>query len=103
MLWILREKSQRARIKFMTVTNYYTHLQEPIIASTANKVKLVVNKLYPNKHIDETTFKWLNNSENLPRIPEFYTLTKIHKPNLAGAQTDSFRKRWPYRTHFKLH
>ena len=65
-------------------TNYYTPLQEPIVASTANKVKLIVNKLYVNKHIDETTFKWLNNSQNPPRIPEFYTLTKIHKPNLAG-------------------
>ena len=65
-------------------TNYYTPLQEPIVASTANKVKLIVNKLYVNKHIDETTFKWLNYSQNPPRIPEFYTLTKIHKPNLAG-------------------
>ncbi|XP_068692864.1 uncharacterized protein [Montipora foliosa] len=65
-------------------TNYYTPLQEPIVVSTANKVKLIVNKLYVNKHIDETTFKWLNNSQNPPRIPEFYTLTKIHKPNLAG-------------------
>ena len=65
-------------------TNYYTPLQEPIVSSTANKVKLIVNKLYVNKHIDETTFKWLNNSQNPPRIPEFYTLTKIHKPNLAG-------------------
>ena len=81
LLWILREKSQRARIKLTTVTNYYTHLQEPIIASTDNKVKLMVNKLYANKHIDETTSKWLNNSQNPPRIPEFYTLTKIHKPN----------------------
>ena len=65
-------------------TNYYTPLQEPIVASTANKVKLIVNKLYVNKHIDEMTFKWLNNSQNPPRILEFYTLTKIHKPNLAG-------------------
>jgi len=65
-------------------TNYYTPLQELIVASTANKVKLIVNKLYANKHIDETTFKWLNNSQNPPRIPEFYTLTKTHKPNLAG-------------------
>ena len=48
-------------------TNYYTPLQEPIVASTANKVKLIVNKLYVKKHIDETTFKWLNNSQNPPR------------------------------------
>ena len=65
-------------------TNYYTPLQGPIVASTANKVKLIVNKLYVNKHIDETTFKWLNNSQNPLRIQEFYTLTKIHKLNLTG-------------------
>ena len=65
-------------------TNYYTPLHEPMVSSTANKVKLIVNKLYVNKHIDETTFKWLKNSQNPPRIPEFYTLTIIHKPNLAG-------------------
>ena len=67
-------------------TNYYTPVQEPIVASTANKVKLIVNKLCVNKHIDETTF---NNSQNLPRIPEFYTLTKIHKPNLAPTSFDT--------------
>ena len=51
-------------------TTYYTPLQETIVASTANKVKLIVNKLYVNKHIDETTFKWLNNSQNPSRIQE---------------------------------
>ena len=30
------------------------------------------------------TFEWLNNNQNPPRVPEFYTLTKIHKTNLAG-------------------
>ena len=30
------------------------------------------------------TFEWLNKNQNLPRVPEFYTLTKTHKPNLAG-------------------
>ena len=56
-----------------------------MVSSTAsNKVKLIVNKLlHVNKHIDETTFKWLNNCQNPPRIPEFYTQTKILKPNLA--------------------
>ena len=32
-------------------TNYYTPLQEPIVASTANKVKLIVNKLYVKKRL----------------------------------------------------
>ena len=30
------------------------------------------------------TKKWLSQTPNPPRIPEFYTLTKIHKPTLVG-------------------
>ena len=30
------------------------------------------------------THKWLNQGQNLLRIPEFYTLTKIHKPVPVG-------------------
>ena len=35
-------------------------------------------------HIDEMTVKWLSQTPSPPRIPEFYTLTKIHKPTLVG-------------------
>ena len=35
-------------------------------------------------HIDEMTTKLLSKTPNPPRIPEFYTLTKIHKPTLVG-------------------
>ena len=30
------------------------------------------------------TKKWLSETPNPPRIPEFYTLTKIHKPTPVG-------------------
>ena len=30
------------------------------------------------------TKKWLSQTPNPPRIPEFYTVTKIHKPTLVG-------------------
>ena len=30
------------------------------------------------------TYKWLNSGKNPPRIPEFYTLNKIHKPTPVG-------------------
>ena len=30
------------------------------------------------------TKKWLSLTPNPPRIPQFYTLTKIHKPNPLG-------------------
>ena len=46
---------------------------------TARKVKELVNKLYRSGHIDLMTHKWLTISLKQPRIPEFYTLTKIHK------------------------
>ena len=35
-------------------------------------------------HTDEMTAKWLSQTPNPPRIPEIYTLTKIHKPTLVG-------------------
>ena len=71
--------------KWSSLWHKFLHLlKEPIVASTANKVKLLVNKLHVNKCIDAMTFEWLNNNQNPPRVPEFYTLTKFHKTNLAG-------------------
>ena len=35
-------------------------------------------------HIDDMTAKWLSLTPNPPRIPIFYTLTKIHKPTPVG-------------------
>jgi len=35
-------------------------------------------------HIDGMTAKWLSLTPNPPRIPVFYTLTKIHKPTPVG-------------------
>ena len=34
--------------------------------------------------IDEMTFKWLLQTQNPPRVPVFYTLTKIHRPTPVG-------------------
>ena len=39
---------------------------------------------YHDKYIDEMTEKWLSLTPNPPRIPVFYTLIKIHKPNPVG-------------------
>ena len=59
---------------------FYKPLEEPIAA----KVKTIVNTLFANRHVDKMTYKWLNSGQNPPRIPEFYTLTKIHKPTPVG-------------------
>lgn len=40
--------------------------------------------MHINKPIDETIFKWHNNSQIPARVSECHTLNKIHKPNLAG-------------------
>ena len=42
--------------------------------------KKIVEELHQGSFIDETTVKWLSQTPNPPRIPVFYTLTKIHKP-----------------------
>ena len=59
-------------------------LSEPIVSSPTTKVKAIVNTLLKDKHIDAMTHKWLNQSQNPPRIPEFYTLTKIRRPVPGG-------------------
>ena len=71
---------------FEQVSNgkFYKPLEKPIVSQTASKVKAIVNTLFTNGHIDEMTHKWLNSGQNLPRIPEFYALTKINIFNPVG-------------------
>ena len=63
---------------------FYKPLKKPIVSQTASKAKTIVNTLFSNGHIDEMTHKWLNSGQDPPRIPEIYTLTKIHKVNPVG-------------------
>jgi len=63
---------------------FYKPLKEPRVSQTAAKVKKIVNTLSANVHIDKMTYQWLNSGLNPQRIPEFYTLTKIHKPTPVG-------------------
>jgi len=51
---------------------FYIPLSEPILSSTDD------NQSHAMTH------KWLNQGQNPPRIPEFYTLTKVHKPVPVG-------------------
>ena len=51
---------------------------------TSLRVKQLVSELHQHKHIDDMTNRWLCQTPNPPRIPVFYTLTKIHKPTLVG-------------------
>ena len=51
---------------------------------TLQRVDELVSRLDQNNYIDDTTKKWFSQTRNPPRIPIFYTLTKIHKPNPVG-------------------
>ncbi|CAH3042496.1 unnamed protein product [Porites lobata] len=64
--------------------NNYTSLEDPMAGATFQKVKQIVEELHQGSFIDEMTVKWLSQTPNPPRIPVFYTLTKIHKPTPVG-------------------
>ena len=55
-----------------------------MVNNTQTKVNQIIDKLHRGKHIDDMTKKWLSQTSSLPRIPVFYTLTKIHKPIPVG-------------------
>ena len=62
----------------------YRPLSEPVVKETHSKVLRLITDLHRENHIDDMTRKWLSQTPNPPRIPEFYTLTKIHKPTITG-------------------
>ena len=64
--------------------DHYMPLEQPMVGETNRKVTQLINELYRRNHIDEMTKKWLCQTPNPPRIPVFYTLTKIHKPVRTG-------------------
>ena len=67
-------------------TDYYQPLDQPMVVKTANKVAALIQELHDGKFIDDKTIEWLQQTPNPPRIQEFYTLTKIHKPTPVGQQ-----------------
>ena len=62
----------------------YRPLATPMVEETSARVERLITELHRNDHIDTMTRKWLSQTTNAPRIPEFYTLTKIHKPKPVG-------------------
>ena len=55
-----------------------------MVDTTAKNAQRVIKSLLQEDHNDDTTAKWLSLTPNPPRIPVFYTLTKIHKPTPVG-------------------
>ena len=66
----------------------YESLALPMVTETSLRVKTLIKALYHGNYIDEMTEKWLSLTPNPPRIPVFYTLTKIHKPNPVSSFVD---------------
>ena len=64
--------------------DHYLSLEKPMITETLQKAKEIISQLHNDKYIDDMTKKWLSQTPTPPRIPIFYTLTKIHKPKLVG-------------------
>ena len=62
----------------------YRPLASPMVTETDHKVKQLITDLHNGDHIDDMTEKWLCQTPNPPRTPEFYNLTKIHKPSPVG-------------------
>ena len=79
-----RDKTQKGQI-LLDDRNNYTPLEEPaMVEATSQKVKQITEELYQGNYIDEMTVEWLSQTPNPPRVPVFYTLTKIHKPASVG-------------------
>ena len=64
--------------------NNYQPLTQPMVESTTRKGTQLIKSLLQEGQIDDMTAKWLSLMTNTPRIPIFYTLTKIHKPTPVG-------------------
>jgi len=77
------DKIQEGQVQINDLNNYKP-LDKPIVKDTHTKVSRLISELRRDNYIDDMTKKWLSQTPNPPRIPEFYTLTKIHKPTLVG-------------------
>ena len=78
-----KDKTQEGQV-LIDDKNNYTPLTTPMVEETARKTRTIIDDLHQGNHIDTMTKKWLLQTPNPPRIPVFYTLTKIHKPTLPG-------------------
>ena len=78
-----KDKKQEGQIQLDNM-KHYRPLETPMVAETKHRVQQLIDNLYHGNHIDKITKTWLCQTPNPPRIPEFYTLTKIHKPTPVG-------------------
>ena len=78
-----KDKIEEARVQLDDKNNYLP-LETSMVRETFNRVQELINELHRHNYIDDMTKKWLCQTPDPPRIPVFYTLTKIHKPTPVG-------------------
>ena len=83
---VIMNKSNKIQEAEVQLENreHYKPLEAPMVNMTQTKVNQIIDKLHRGKYIDDMTKKWLAQTPSPPRIPVFYTLTKIHKPVPVG-------------------
>ena len=79
-----QDKLHEGQMQLDEKDNYKT-LETPMVVETSQRVDRLINKLYQGNYIDKVTNKWLSLMPNPPRVSDFYTLTKIHKPKPVGS------------------
>ena len=77
------DKLNEGQVQIDDIHNYRP-LDNPMVGTTAKKVHRLIQSLLQEGHIDDMTAKWLSLTPDPPRIPVFYTLTKIHKLTPVG-------------------
>ena len=71
-------KIKKAEVQ-LEIREHYKPIRAPMVKTTQTKVNMIIERLHRGKHIDDMTKKWLSQTSSPPRIPVFYTLTKIHQ------------------------
>ena len=78
------DKTREGQVLLEKKRENYESPPLPMVIETSQRVKELIKALYHGNYIDKMTDKWLSLTPDLPRIPVFYTLAKIHKPNPVG-------------------
>ena len=79
-----KESKINEGLALLNEKNNYQPLTQPMAETATTKVTQLIKSLLQEGHIDHIAAKWLSLTPNPPRIPIFYTLTKIHKPTPVG-------------------
>ena len=83
---VIMSREQKIKERQILLNDLYNYrpLEKQMADETAEQIKQLTTSMLTEGHIDEMTVKWLSQTPNPLRIPEFYTLTKIHKPTVVG-------------------